>query len=78
MTKDEISSLAVTDGVRKGHLTGVVVGSSPTTVLIQWDGYGAPSAYSKDTTDLRDITVTCKAPPSTIAGEVRRGYYTRP
>src|SRR5271163_1914053 len=34
----------------KGHLTGVVVGSSPTTVLVQWDGYGAPSAYSKDTT----------------------------
>jgi hypothetical protein len=25
-------------------------GSSPTTVLVQWDGYGAPSAYSKDTT----------------------------
>ena len=24
--------------------------SSPTTVLVQWDGYGAPSAYSKDTT----------------------------
>ena len=50
MTQGEINSLACTDGVRKGHLTGVVVGSSPTTVLVQWDGYGALSAYSKDTT----------------------------
>ena len=29
-------------------------------------------------TDLRDITITRKAPQATVDGEVRRGYYTQP
>jgi hypothetical protein len=29
-------------------------------------------------TDLRDITITRKAPKATVDGEIRRGYYTQP
>jgi hypothetical protein len=58
MTSEEANRLAEGDRVKTKDLTGVVVGTTPNCVSIQWDGRETPEIYTAD--DMRHISKSGK------------------
>jgi hypothetical protein len=54
LTREEADRLVEGDRVRTRGLTGMVVGTTPNCVSIQWDGRETPEIYMVD--DMRPIS----------------------